>query len=119
MIIKIDNPSESIPNLMRRLGYAFQKHEADEMAFVRPFGASGFPRFHVYAHMSSRAIILNIHLDQHKETYGSRKGADAHATSKPLMHHGEYENDGALAEEVRRIKSLTEKSNKPIPDFEP
>lgn len=78
------------------------------MAFVRPFGASGFPRFHVYAHMESSGMILNIHLDQHKETYG-----------KKSLHHGEYGNEGALADEVKRIQSLTKKSNKPMMDFEP
>ena len=38
---------------------------------------------------------INIHLDMKKETYGN-----------DTRHHGEYENSGALAEEVRRLKAI-------------
>lgn len=92
MKITIPHPQENAIDISRRLGYAFQKHEGSEMAFVRPLARSGFPRFHIYAKTENGAIILNIHLDQHKETYG-----------KDTMHHGEYGNDGALSDEITRI----------------
>lgn len=95
MRITINHPQDNAIDILRRLGYAFQKREGDELAFVRTFSRSGFPRFHVYAKTESGSIVLNIHLDQHKETYG-----------KDTMHHGEYANDGALGEEVARIKNI-------------
>lgn len=97
MRIIINRPQENIIDISRRLGYTFQKHVDDEMAFVRPLSRSGFPRFHIYAKIEKEAIILNLHLDQHKETYG--KGA---------MHHGEYGDDGALKDELTRIKHTLE-----------
>ena len=96
MNIRIPNTSLNVPVLMRRLGYAFQKKEsAEEMAFIRPLARSGFPRFHIYTKTNTQETLLNIHLDQHKETYG-----------RQTAHHGEYEDDGALKEEIARIRSL-------------
>ncbi len=95
MRIRIDNPQENAIDLLRRLGYTFQKHDGDEIAFVRPLSRSGFPRFHIYAKTDNGSILLNIHLDPHKETYG-----------KDTMHHGEYENEGALQDEISRIKQV-------------
>lgn len=108
MQIVLHDIHESIPNIMRRLGYSFQKHVSDEMAFIRPLGSSGFPRFHIYTKTTNSTLILNIHLDQHKETYG-----------KGTMHHGEYGNDGAVKEEVSRIEALTKTTSTPMMDFEP
>ncbi len=96
MHIRIPNASLNIPVCMRRLGYAFQKREGNgEMAFIRPLARAGFPRFHIYTKTTAQETFLNIHLDQHKETYG-----------KQTAHHGEYEDDGALKEEIARIRSL-------------
>lgn len=95
MRIKIEHPQENAIDISRRLGYAFQKHVGEEIAFIRPLSRSGFPRFHIYTKMENSSIILNIHLDQHKETYG-----------KNTMHHGEYGEDGALKDEVARINKL-------------
>jgi hypothetical protein len=96
MRIIVKQPKENSVNLMRRLGYGFQKQISNsEIAFIRPLGSSGFPRFHIYMKKSGNDFLIDIHLDQHKETYGEAP-----------MHHGEYENDGALAKEVKRIKEL-------------
>jgi len=96
MRIVVENPKENSVNLMRRLGYGFQKQVSDrEIAFIRPLGRSGFPRFHVYMKKEGNAFLLDIHIDRHKETYG-----------KTTAHHGEYEDDGALADEVRRIENM-------------
>jgi hypothetical protein len=65
------------------------------MSFVRPMARSGFPRFHIYVSVSGLTLVLNIHLDQKKETYG-----------QDTRHHGEYENEGVLADEVERLKKV-------------
>ncbi|PIP27850.1 MAG: hypothetical protein COX29_04135 [Candidatus Moranbacteria bacterium CG23_combo_of_CG06-09_8_20_14_all_35_22] len=110
MQLEIKNISSSPANLLRRAGYLFQRQESDpastrgddrsstrggEMSFVRPFSASGYPRFHMYVKVNGANMTINIHLDAKKETYG-----------EGTRHHGEYENEGVLAEEVRRLKAI-------------
>jgi len=95
MQIEVKGVKENPVNMLRRLGYSFQRHEGEEMSFVRPLAAAGYPRFHMYVKMNGVDMMINIHLDQKKETYG-------HDT----RHHGEYENEGALVEEVRRLNAL-------------
>ena len=97
MRIEIKNIQENPQNALRRAGYFFQRSQNDEMSFVRSFGSSGYPRFHIYAKLKEGDLMINIHLDSKKETYG-------HNT----RHHGEYENDGILKEEVTRIKKVLE-----------
>ena len=97
MQLEIKNISGNPVNLLRRAGYVFQRNEGDEMSFIRSFSTSGFPRFHIYVKTSGTNMLINIHLDAKKETYG-----------RDRRHHGEYENDGALAEEVKRLKSIIE-----------
>jgi len=93
MQLKIENLSTNPMNAMRRAGYIFQRQEGDEMSFVRPFSRSGFPRFHAYAKIENGGLAISIHYDAKKETYG-----------EGTRHHGEYENEGMLKEEVERIK---------------
>lgn len=93
MKIKIENIKENPVNLLRRAGYAFQRHEGDEMSFIRPLAQAGYPRFHMYARVEEFSLLINIHLDQKKETYGNN-----------TRHHGEYEDSQALTQEVERIK---------------
>jgi len=110
MRIEIKEVKENMTNILRRAGYAFQRAEGDpastrgndrsstrggEMSFVRPLARAGYPRFHMYAHMAGRDLIINIHLDQKKETYGTG-----------TRHHGEYEDDGALKVEVERLRAI-------------
>ncbi len=97
MQIEVKNLKENPVNVLRRLEYSFQRREGEEMSFVRALSASGYPRFHMYVKMNGADMMINIHLDQKKETYGD-----------DTRHHGEYENDGALAEEVRRLKNILE-----------
>lgn len=80
---------------MRRSGYVFQRHEADEMSFIRPMARSGFPRFHIYTKLEGVDLVIHIHLDQKRETYGNN-----------TRHHGEYDDDGALKNEAERLKNL-------------
>ena len=97
MQIEIKNVEGNPVNNLRRLGYSFQRYEGDEMSFIRPLASAGYPRFHMYVTMNGRDMLINIHLDVKKETYGEN-----------MRHHGEYGNDGALKEEVRRLKALLE-----------
>ncbi|MCK9379202.1 MAG: hypothetical protein M0P97_03630 [Candidatus Moranbacteria bacterium] len=96
MQIKINSIKENPVNILRRMGYSFQRYEGEQMSFVRPLARAGFPRFHIYAKVEGSDLIINIHLDQKKETYG-----------QDTRHHGEYDSDSkALQDEVGRIKSI-------------
>lgn len=95
MKIEIKNIQDNPVNLLRRAGYVFQRKEGAEMSFVRPLASAGYPRFHMYAGLDGINLIINIHLDQKKETYGSG-----------TRHHGEYENEGVLKAEAERIRSI-------------
>jgi len=95
MRIEVKNIKENPVNMLRRLGYSFQRNEGNEMSFVRPFSASGYPRFHMYVKIIESDMIINVHYDAKKETYG-----------EGTRHHGEYENEGVLKEEARRLNAL-------------
>jgi hypothetical protein len=97
MQIEVKNIPENPVSLLRGWGYIFQRKEETEMSFIRPLSQSGYPRFHIYGKMVGADLVLNIHLDQKKETYGDS-----------TRHHGEYTNDGALKEEVHRLKAFAE-----------
>lgn len=95
MRIEISSLSQSPLTLMRRAGYAFQRNEGGEQSYVRVLGRNGFPRFHAYLKLSGERLLINVHLDQKKHTYGEE-----------TRHHGEYENEGALHEEGKRLLTL-------------
>jgi hypothetical protein len=95
MKITIEKVQGNPVNALRRVGYSFQRQEGEEMSFIRPLARAGYPRFHMYAQISGFNLLINIHLDQKKETYGDS-----------TRHHGEYEDDGALKVEVERIKNI-------------
>ncbi len=99
MRIIIRNIKENPASFFRRAGYVFVRREDDEMSFVRVLARSGYPRFHIFTHMEKDDLIISVHLDQKKETYGSG-----------TRHHGEYEGEGALKTEVKRIKSIISSS---------
>lgn len=95
MKITINNIKENPVNLLRRAGYIFQRHAGEEMSFVRPLARGDYPRFHIYARAENNNLLISIHLDHKRETYGDS-----------TRHHGEYEENGALKEEVERIKAI-------------
>ncbi|HPN54894.1 MAG TPA: hypothetical protein PLB52_03105 [Candidatus Moranbacteria bacterium] len=95
MRLKFENIKENPVNILRRAGYAFQRNEGDQMSFVRPLARAGYPRFHMYAQLEGTTLVINFHLDQKKETYGSG-----------TRHHGEYEDEGPLREEAARIQQM-------------
>ncbi|MCX6765439.1 MAG: hypothetical protein NT136_00500 [Candidatus Moranbacteria bacterium] len=94
MKIEIKNIRGNPADLLRRAGYIFQSRKEDEMGFVRPLSSSGYPRFHIFTRVVGGNLIINIHLDQKKETYGEAK-----------RHHGEYES-AIIKEEAERIASV-------------
>jgi hypothetical protein len=95
MKIRIDTIKENPVTLLRRAGYVFQRNERDEMSFIRPMARSGYPRFHMYTHSEGTSLIIDFHLDQKRETYGSG-----------TRHQGEYADEGALQTEANRIKQM-------------
>jgi hypothetical protein len=90
MKISIKNTGENIVNLMRKIGYFFQK----ENQFVKPLERSNYPRFHLYIKENKEEIILNLHLDQKRPVYET-----AH------NHAAEYEGKVVEAE-TERIKQI-------------
>jgi len=93
MQLKVENIKENPVSLLRRAGYVFQRKEGDKMSFIRPMARSGYPRFHMYAHMDGGTLMIDFHLDQKKETYGPA-----------TRHHGEYKDSRALQSECQRIR---------------
>ena len=103
MMLKIENFTDNPQNFLRSCGYAFQKNEGDEMAFVRRLAGVDYPRFHIYSHPEQdpksniQNLIINLHLDQKKPSY---EGTSAHG--------GEYGGD-LVKEELERIKKMSQK----------
>lgn len=95
MKLEFKNIKTNAVSAMRSVGYAFQRQEGDEMSFIRLFSASGYPRFHAYVSMNGFDLIINVHFDAKKETYG-----------KNTRHHGEYEDEGMLKEEAERLRKV-------------
>jgi hypothetical protein len=93
MRLEIKNIRVNPTMAMRRAGYVFQYQEGTEMSFVRIMARAGYPRFHIYCRLEGANMIMNLHLDQKKETYGDS-----------TRHHGEYDNSGPVQEEAERLK---------------
>ncbi len=86
-----------IINLMRSAGYISLGRGKDEaeFSFIRSFGRSGYPRFHLFVRFDKgKEPIFDLHLDQRKTVY---MGARAHGA--------EYEGP-LLEDEMERIKSF-------------
>jgi hypothetical protein len=95
MQLVFENIKENPANVLRRAGYIFQRNEGDEMSLVLPMARSGYPRFHIYCHLENTNLVVNLHLDQKKNTYGDE-----------TRHHGEYDNSGPVEQEANRLKSI-------------
>lgn len=96
MELRLNNIKENPAAFLRKAGYVFQYNKGEEMSFIRNFSSSGFPRFHIYAKVKDADLIINIHLDRKKETYGEGK-----------RHHGEYGGESeTVVKEVERIKKI-------------
>lgn len=95
MKFRIQGPfKENIYNLMRKIGYHFQKEdkEKEELILTRP--PRGYPRLHLYLKVKNENLIFNLHLDQKRPIY---KGVPAHG--------GEYAGE-IVEKEADRIKEI-------------
>ena len=100
MQIKIPNFNDNILNLFRSLGYVFIEQTNEEWNFAKKISGADYPRFHCYAKKENSNLVINLHLDQKKPSYG---GSSAHA--------GEY--DGPLIEqEASQILRQTSLKNR-------
>jgi len=90
----LKKPETNIIDLLRKIGYHFQREDRQrgELVFYHFLGPSGYPRLHLYLEVEENNLIFNLHLDQKKPIY---KGAPAHA--------GEY-SDKIVKQEAERIK---------------
>lgn len=82
---------------MRSAGYSSLGRGKDEseFSFVRSFGRSGYPRFHLFIRFDKgKGAVLDLHLDQKKPVYSGARAHDA-----------DYEGL-RVEEEMDRIKSL-------------
>jgi hypothetical protein len=95
MKLVFEKVKENPVSLLRRAGYIFQRSKGNEMSFVLPIARSGFPRFHIYCHLEDVNLVVSLHLDQKKNTYGDE-----------TRHHGEYDNSGPVEQEANRLRSI-------------
>ena len=83
--MQIKNPkfNDNILNLIRSLGYIFIEQINEEWNFAKKIGAD-YPRFHCYAKKNGSDLIINLHLDQKKPSYGG-SSAPAGEYNGPLI----------------------------------
>ena len=94
----IENPKASVANFFRRAGYAFQKQEGPEMAFVRTLTHQPFPHFHLFVKIVDYKFQVNFHIDHKAASYDGSN-----------MHSGEYGEDSELLQgEVNRLLTLAD-----------
>ncbi len=92
MKIKIKN-EENIINLIRKIGYHFDRRSSSENpSFSRPIGGGKFPRFHIY--YDPKKNLLNLHLDQKAPRYSSAND------------HGAEYSGPVVEKEAERIKNI-------------
>jgi hypothetical protein len=99
MDIHIPAPLRDHPrNMIRRAGYAeFRDPNTGETSYVRRLQSGVFyPRFHVYLKERQDGVVVSLHLDQKKPSYGH--GA---------AHSGEYEGTTVVQEMARIQGSMT------------
>ncbi|MFH1180939.1 MAG: hypothetical protein V1705_00840 [bacterium] len=85
----------NVQGLMRSIGYYFIGSNDREWNSIRPMaGGLGYPRFHLYLKIEGTDLVLNLHLDQKKPSYGGT-----------ASHGGEYDGP-AVESEAERIKQL-------------
>ncbi|WKZ25002.1 MAG: hypothetical protein QY321_01040 [Patescibacteria group bacterium] len=103
MKLKIPNQQlEATPfSILRLAGYSYiQSRRTGQGSFVRSFGVSAYPRFHIYVDENENETVVNLHLDQKQPSY---QGSSAHS--------GEY--DGPVVEkEMIRLKKFFVKQDK-------
>ncbi len=87
--------SENVRVLFQRAGYHSETGYRGELAFIRRFRRTDFPRFHLYLHAATPTLIrFRIHLDHKRPSY-----AGSHA------HSADYESP-LLRDETERLQTL-------------
>jgi len=91
------NQKDTPINLLRRSGYGFLGNDerTGEGSFVKRLAGADYPRFHVYAKKEGDNLIVNLHLDQKKPSYGGQ-----------TAHSGEYQDSEVLQKEAEYIKKV-------------
>lgn len=102
MQIRIPHIRLTLADALRRCGYGFERgHQASqEVSATRQLARADFPRMHIYAKFVRSAdgtgndLLINLHLDQKKPSYGSH-----------TAHSGEYEGP-LIDQEIKRIQTI-------------
>lgn len=76
---------------MQKCGYGEIRNRQGEVSYIRAFGRTGYPRFHVYMEAIDEGFRVNLHLDQKKASYSGN-----------TAHSGEYEGP-VVEQEAARI----------------
>jgi hypothetical protein len=94
MRLVFKNLKDSPRNLIQRAGYHFERVAgAGEESYARRASSAEFPKFHIYIKKQNDELIVNLHLDQKKASYGGH-----------TMHSGEYEDSEVLEREAENLK---------------
>lgn len=102
MTFTLNITNRNLQEFMRTAGYKpIAITPQGELNCVRPLMGGDYPRFHVYAKETSNGVVVNLHLDQKKPSYGQE-----------TAHSGEYEGE-LVNEESQRIKSFTRSGSAP------
>ena len=96
MTTRIPDFKQSPVDFMRSCGYAFDRETGEESSCMRRLSGYDYPRYHAYVKKDGAALVINLHIDQKKPSYGGSRA-----------HSGEY--DGDLVErEMERIRGFAE-----------
>lgn len=94
MTIRIPKPSNTHVAI-QRCGYAFFRDpKTGQSSYTRRLGSGFYPRFHLYVEEQTQELVLKLHLDQKRPSYGA-----GHA------HSGEYEGE-LVEQELKRVAGL-------------
>lgn len=96
MKVRVPRPANSAVAIQRS-GYAsFRDPRTGEFSYVRRLGTGFYPRFHLYLEERGNELVLNLHLDQKKPSYGVGH-----------MHSGEYDGQTVEREAARIVATLS------------
>lgn len=84
---------------LQRAGYhEFSDPNTGKISYIRRYSRDFYPRLHVYLEERQENVILSLHLDQKKPSYGG--GTHAHG--------GEY-NGAVVEREIARLRDFINK----------
>ena len=99
MKIKFPNFNGNVVKFVRDCGYQpISQTDRGELNCVKSLAGQDYPRFHCYLKKEGEDLLINMHLDQKKPSYGGE-----------TAHSGEYEGE-TIEAEARRIRLVLAKS---------